>query len=90
MLSELHLTVNSLGNTRTFALVRPFVSAAPATSPEDIRRLLSQPWTLATLLQHDNHGSISYALECEDASAVTDRLSIHARDYRSHEGKEEE
>ena len=85
-LSELGLTVESLGNTHTFTLVRPFVSAAPNTSAADIQCLLSQQWTLATVLRHDNQGSVSYTLECEDATGKKPRLSIHARGYHDHTG----
>ena len=89
-LSELGLTVESLGNTYKFTIVRPFVSAAPNTSAADIQCLLSQQWTLATVLRHDNQGSVSYALECEDAAGGNPRLSIHASGYQDHTGTEDD
>ncbi len=89
-LSELGLTVESLGNTYKFTIVRPFVSAAPNTSATDIQCLLRQQWTLATVLRHDNQGSITYTLECVPAVSEKPRLSIHARGYQDHTGTKDD
>ena len=81
---ELHLTVESLGVIHKFTLVKLL---PPKPSEADIQRLLSQSWTHATVLKHDNR---RYTLECEDDAEGRPLLLIRARDYHNHSAAEDD
>jgi len=82
---RLDLTVEGLGNIHSFSLIRPDIIMPQGTSIEDIKRLLEQEWTVATIRIKDNQGNITYTLECEDNVGESSMLSIHAQGYQEND-----